>query len=602
MINSVNKIPIYELLSSDSPHYYKIPKYQRAYTWSSHEWEALYDDIGENDSGYFMGSIICILPKNENNFEVIDGQQRITTLCLFLTAIYSHLKERESELSDDQKDDLTLFRRSLACKKSPNGMMLVPQMQSHNLDDFNYLMYDKRLRNDYTDKQNYFAVRKIYKCYEYFYNRLSEEMEGGDAVSFLFDKYEKVKNAILVKIDVNSHADAYVLFESLNNRGAPLTAIDLMKNIIVAQADLKKLSIDDCFNQWKKLLAFLTDEYSIQERFFRQYYNAFKHQLNEPFKDAPLGTLATRSNLLKIFKQLIENDLPSLLSDILICGKIYSRLILNDEPEENKSKPVYRDALVDLDHIQGAPSYLLLMYLLRKQTELAITDKHINQIVQLLCKYFVRRNLTNYPGTSELTRMFMEIISRIEHEKVKGKEVMAIIENMLALPKYCASDEVFKKHLEGNVYEENTGVTRYILCKLAEKDKNKEKWTNFWERDKNKYVWSIEHIFPQGDNIPKCWVDMIADGNEQLAKQHLEQYVHKLGNLTLTGYNASLSNKSFAEKRDHKDKDGHYNGYRNGLSINKDIASKDYWTVKNINARTKKLVKKLMTDYKLSKN
>ena len=101
MINSVNKIPIYELLSSDSPHYYKIPKYQRAYTWSPHEWEALYDDIGENDSGYFMGSIICILPKNENNFEVIDGQQRITTLCLFLTAIYSHLKERESPQGDN---------------------------------------------------------------------------------------------------------------------------------------------------------------------------------------------------------------------------------------------------------------------------------------------------------------------------------------------------------------------------------------------------------------------------------------------------------------------------------------------------------------------
>ena len=51
MINCVNKFPIYELLSSDSPHYYKIPKYQRAYTWSPHEWDALYDDISENDSG-----------------------------------------------------------------------------------------------------------------------------------------------------------------------------------------------------------------------------------------------------------------------------------------------------------------------------------------------------------------------------------------------------------------------------------------------------------------------------------------------------------------------------------------------------------------------
>ena len=63
MINSVNKFPIYELLSSDSSHYYKIPKYQRAYTWSPYEWDALYDDISENDSGYFMGSIICIFTK-----------------------------------------------------------------------------------------------------------------------------------------------------------------------------------------------------------------------------------------------------------------------------------------------------------------------------------------------------------------------------------------------------------------------------------------------------------------------------------------------------------------------------------------------------------
>lgn len=200
MINSVNKIPIYELLSSDSPHYYKIPKYQRAYTWSPHEWEALYDDIGENDSGYFMGSIICISPKNENIFEVIDGQQRITTLCLFLTAIYSHLKESE---------------------------------------------------------------------------------------------------------------------------------------------------------------------------------------------------------------------------------------------------------------------------------------------------------------------------------------------------------------------------------------------------------------LPQGDNIPKCLVDMIADGDEELAKQYLEQYVHKLGNLTLTGYNATLSNKSFAEKRDHRDKEGHFIGYKNGLEINSEIAKKDYWTVDDIKERTKKLVEKLMLVYQL---
>ena len=106
-----------------------------------------------------------------------------------------------------------------------------------------------------------------------------------------------------------------------------------------------------------------------------------------------------------------------------------------------------------------------------------------------------------------------------------------------------------------------------------------------------------ERESPQGDNIPKCWVDMIADGDEELAKQYLEQYVHKLGNLTLTGYNASLSNKPFAEKRDHRDKEGRFIGYKNGLEINSEIAKKDYWTVDDIKERTKKLVEKLMLVY-----
>ena len=93
---------------------------------------------------------------------------------------------------------------------------------------------------------------------------------------------------MLVKIEVSSHSDAYILFESLNNRGTPLTAVDLMKNLIMARAEKVGLTVDDCFEQWTDLLNDLTDDYATQERFFRYYYNAFKNKLNEPFrKDAP---------------------------------------------------------------------------------------------------------------------------------------------------------------------------------------------------------------------------------------------------------------------------------------------------------------------------
>lgn len=605
MIQSVNKYHIYEILSSDGNFYYTIPKYQREYTWGYREWEALYDDISENNDEYFIGSIICIPLGDAINpyLEVIDGQQRLTTISLFLTAIYTRLKEHVDYLGEDDGDVLPSLRKSLKSKNSPNEMKLVPQVQNFNKDDYDYLLNEVGLRKATAPKHAYYPMRKIARCYTYFLKRLDKEMEGMDvdnAVNFLLGKYNKVKQAMLIKIEVSTHSDAYVLFESLNNRGTPLTAIDLMKNLIMARAESNNLTIDDCFNRWQMLLGNLSDDYGIQERFFRHYYNAFKHRLNEPFqsdndrKKDPLGVVATRSNLLNIFENLINKDLPSFLDDILHCGQIYSWLILQDSTETT-----YRKALEDLDHIQGAPSYLLLMYLMRDKKELAITENQINQFTRLLAKYFVRRNITDYPNTRDLTRIFMDIISKIEESNSVGNDVMTLIVDMLSTPAHCASDEQFRRSLEGDVYKDNVGATRYILCKLAESAMTQETWTDLWRRtDKKVFVWTIEHIFPEGENIPQCWVDMIANGDKNLAQKYLEEYTHKIGNLTITGYNSTLGNKSFEEKRDRKSKDGkRFIGYKNGLEINREIATKDIWTIEDIKARTTDLVNKLIEIY-----
>lgn len=606
MIQSVNKYHIYEVFSADGNFYYTIPKYQREYTWNTHEWEALYDDISENDDEYFIGSIICIPLGDAINpyLEVIDGQQRLTTISLFLTAIYTRLEKYKNEMSEDDADVLPSLKKSLKSKNSPNEMKLVPQVQNYNLDDFNHLMNGVGLRKASASKHPYYAKRKIARCYNYFLKRIDKEIESLNdetPVNFLLKKYNKVKQAMLVKIEVSSHSDAYMLFQSLNNRGTPLTAIDLMKNRIMAEAEGNNLTIDDCFNRWQTLLGNLSEDYSIQERFFRQYYNAFKHRLNEPFqrdtdrKKDPLGVVATRSNLLNIFESLIKKDLPLFLDDILQCGQIYSWLILQDTIENP-----YRKALEDLDHIQGAPSYLLLMYLMRNQEELAVSEVQINLIIRLLAKYFVRRNITDYPSTRDLTRIFMDIISRLEKTHATGDKVVSIIIDILSKSTNCASDEQFRRSLEGDVYKDNVGATRYILCKLAEAAMTQETWTDLWRRtDKNVFVWTIEHIFPEGQNIPESWVNMIADGDEELARQYLEEYTHKIGNLTITGYNSTLGNKSFEEKRDRKSKDGQrFIGYKNGLDINREIATMDKWTVHDIKTRTATLVDELMKVYK----
>ncbi len=113
-INSinVNKYPVSQLLDPDSLVIYEVPKYQREYTWGAKEWETLFDDLMENDNGYFLGSIICINSSTDSinapKFEVVDGQQRLTTISLLLAALYTALHNARESLDEAYDTDNNL--------------------------------------------------------------------------------------------------------------------------------------------------------------------------------------------------------------------------------------------------------------------------------------------------------------------------------------------------------------------------------------------------------------------------------------------------------------------------------------------------------------
>lgn len=605
MINFANRKYIHELFNKEVPHWFFIPKYQREYTWGYNEWTVLYDDFMENDEGYFIGSIIYINTSEAMNprFEVIDGQQRLTTLFLLLTALYKSMSLHKADLDEDDWDEISSLKKALRSKHSDNHLMIVPQAQNDNLYDFNALLYELGI-GEYAKRPTYAGRRKIYRCYNYFVERLNHDLSEVASVSETLLKIKrKILNAMVVSIEVSSHSDAYVMFESLNHRGTPLTAIDLMKNLIMAKAEKQGLTCDECFDKWQSLLCHLPDNYSIQERFFRHYYNAFKNILNAPFKSSddrkkdPLGVIATKSNLLSIYERLINRNLSAFLNDIVLCASIYNE-ILYPESEDNQS--AYTPQLIELQHVQGVPSYLLIMYLMRNREALRIDDKILASIIDILVLFFVRRNVTDTPGTRDITRLLMEIISQIEENELTGTSIRDFI--MEKLKSVSASDQYFREKLEGDIYRVNVDAARYLLCSLAQKHMTKESWTDLWKRyDKGgTYVWTIEHIFPEGENIPQDWVDMIADGNRDKAYEYKENYVHKLGNLTLTGYNTELSNYSFEKKRDRtSQKTGKYIGYKNGLEINRMLAEKDSWTVEDIQNRTSELVNEILEMFKI---
>ena len=212
-------------------------------------------------------------------------------------------------------------------------------------------------------------------------------------------------------------------------------------------------------------------------------------------------------------------------------------------------------------------------------------DIEIKKIIDLLTLFFVRRNLTDIPNTRSLTTLFMNIIDNIKNQK--NLRIYDVIRNKLI--EVSASDEDFLNKLQDSIYDINKDAARYILCSLETKHQTKEIYTDLWQRDEhNNYVWTIEHIFPEGENIPKTWVDIIADGDINKANEYRDLYVHTIGNLTVSGYNSSLSNKSFGDKKN-RQKDGKYVGYKNGLYLNEDVVIQDKWTIDLIKQRTEKL-------------
>lgn len=593
MIKSVYNYPVSQLFDIDAGVVYAIPRYQREYTWGKYQWESLFDDVLENDPGYFLGSIICINQSTDalsvQKLELVDGQQRLTTLSLLFASVYEALKCHETDGNKEQDVELTNLKHKLVLKRVNGQIRLIPQIQNSNYADYRAVLAEIRIIDE-CDVPAYAGNRKIFRAYRYFQDRIDKMTNGrSNRVGTIMEFLDKVSRACLIKIEVASHADAYTLFESLNNRGMPLTAIDLIKNKLLARLEfIEPGTIDDYFVHWNRLLGYLGDDYAIQERFFRQYYNAFKDQL-KAIHQVPV---ATRSNLIQIYEKLINHDAKDCLKNISTAGRHYSLLLSRNQDDvlNGLEKPIK-----DLERIQGAPSYLLMLYLLVRKNELEIKNAHLKPIVELLVRFFVRRNLTDTPPTRDLTRQFMTIIDNIGG--LRADAIPQSIEQQLVY--VSASDDTFQRKLEGPIYEENSGVTRFILCALAEQAMTRENWVDLWRFENKRFVWTIEHIFPQGENIPQPWIAMIADGDENKAKEVQQTHVHKLGNLTISGYNSALGNKSFEEKRDRMDRQGRYVGYKNGLKLNEDLATATSWSVEQVDLRTEKLVRQVTQLFKL---
>lgn len=605
MIKSLANDAVSVLLSSDGNVTYAIPRYQRQYAWGKAQWEALFDDLLEGEqNGHFIGTIICVDQTQDATkksvLELIDGQQRVTTISLLLAAIYDALNlsqetdpfDKGEQFAFDSLERMLALQESPGIRKQPEPR-LVLQTRGTNHDDYLYILGSIGALPSHT-AQKRVGNRQIMRAYRHFREAIEKraETEGRAVKDFTFDLLNQVKAANVVKITVDSHSDAFTLFESLNNRGLDLTPIDLIKNKLMGAADRSEdLDIDEAYEQWNGWLIQLGDEYSTQDQFFRYFYNAMRDELEIAVPGIPV---ATRSTLIRIYEKLIDDDTERLMEIVSAGAAAYARLV---NPVEHESNEALRRSFLRLRRAQGLPGHVLLLFLLMRQQELGIPDQELVEIADRLTAFFVRRNLTGTPPTYALVRLFMAIVKELRENPDSDR--VQVVERRLV--EISASDGEFLEILSGPMYDLNKDLTRFVLATLAENAMTRESHQDLWKRKggatRPTYVWSIEHVLPQTPNLGPEWVEML--GGKQAAADAQEGYMHHLGNLTLSAYNPSLGKRGFIEKRDHKDSKGRPMGYKNGLSLNSDLREAETWNVASIKDRTRRLSREVLEAFPL---
>jgi uncharacterized protein DUF262/uncharacterized protein DUF1524 len=559
-------MPFSKVIDADqgARDHFHVPKYQREYAWGQKEWEQLLLDIDENAPGYFMGSLICVkdgsdpAPGSELIYEVVDGQQRLTTLSLLLMAIYAKLTETlptYTYADNDEKEDTQATLGSLRAKlvkrkrdplpgelgsisagRHVYFLRVQPSAQNHNLDDYRYVLCEAGLL-DGQSKPRYCGNRRMYRAYAYFWDSLPTE------VSVLCDLVTKLNQLNFVQITVSSQADAFILFESLNNRGIPLSAIDIIKNKLLAEMERQHhADIDDSFERWQRIINALPDV-AEQERFLRHFYNAFK---NVPKIRVEGITRAIKSQIIRIYESLIKRNAQIAFGELTEKAELYGTLL---RPPEHLPAPLAHD-LEELQRIGAASAYQILLFLFSLPAEQRQGEEFLSQAVNLMCRYHIRRNITDVPATRELDPAAIELIEGCakEIEDTGLIKLETFTRLLLSGRGEPATLEQLRSALQGPMYE-NTGMARYVLIQLDLMHHTREYQPDLWARDdKGRFVWTIEHVLPQSENLPRAWIEMIAAGEVDKAAEVQETFVNRLGNLTLSGYNSDLAASSFEKK------------------------------------------------------
>ena len=550
-----------------SKRLFQVPHYQRAYSWTTRQRKDLFEDIekvaGKSDPNFthFMATVVGlrkagqrIRTDNYDRLDIVDGQQRLTTLIILLKAMEQALDERDSE-QKVLRDEIA----GLLVKDSSGTLLLLQTNHDRSTYFADYIrdgdVPDVTRAQFLADKD---LAKAIVECGEFV-------QEWSSRKRSLLDLATIVKNRLtFIFHEINDEAAVYTVFEVLNSRGLEVAWLDRTKSLLMAVA---------FENAQKKVRNEIINELHL---IWGKIYDCIG--LRQGMRSETLRFAATLKTSAATSKVLGESDAADTFR--LLCGDDaktaveLSRWILTvSEAVDDVFSNTQMEAVTEIVHARLLAVAISLAKFKKSEKErLKSQWERVTFRIFGMCRRDARQKVGEY------VRLACGLLN-------SGKP--NVDDAMQDLVRLGAGEysivEACKRLEQSDCYEGWEDQLRYFLWRyenfLAEQNNqtfSNEQWSRIWEATASK---SIEHIHPQNPTSGGPWKGALGRGRGQK-----EKHVHRLGNLLLIppGLNSQLGNSGF----DHKRKEY----AKTGLLIAGQVASKRKWNAKAINEREKQLI------------
>ena len=543
-----NETKVEDFLSSNKTQFV-IPVYQRNYDWSTSQCKQLLDDILEvgtstKMNAHFIGSVVYVhqgvyTSSRIKELQIIDGQQRLTTLTLIYLALYRLAIE-----IGDKGLEAEISETYLTNKFAPEEEKLKLRPTENKDKAIKYL-----LRSDRDEEFSNFS--KVIDNFNYFKSRITE-----GNLEFVLKGLAKL---MFVEISLDSEkVDPQRIFESLNSTGLELSQADLIRNFILM--GLEHRVQNKIYNNYWEIIEKLAKDETLNTSKVSDFIRDYLTLVNNKIPNKNKVYLEFKAK----FPTTDLQELEANLSPIKSLVKFYNKL-LNPKNETDKE---IRLQLEYINRLEINVAYPFLMKVYEDYSENVIDKATFIKVLDFIQSFAWRRFVVGLP-TNALNKIFMTLYEKVD----KNDYLLSLQKWLLKRPgsqRFPKNKEVIESLKLKDVYNIKSKNRTYLLERLENFENNEPVII-----DGNTDI-TIEHIFPQNPD-PKWKVDLGAE-DYNLIK---ETYLNTIGNLTLSGNNGKLGNKPFLLKRNLENA-----GYKDSrLWLNKYLSIAEKWDIAEIERR-----------------